>query len=224
MRKITAVHLFSLKKTQSFRPICEEEISHMITKISRVSSDDDEGIVNLSEMAMALGSSLVCGIAFGKRYDEQGWEMRRFDELLHDVQAVMATFFVFDYFPSLSWVNRISGYMDWLDSTFKNLDSFYQELFKEHLDPNRAKKEDERDILDILIKLKEAKSCLFDLSWDHIKALLMNIFVAATDTSAATTVWMMTALMKAPKVMKKLQQELRNLVGKKGKVDEDDLP
>lgn len=34
----------------------------------------------------------------------------------------------------------------------------------------------------------------------------------------------MTALIKAPKVMHKVQSEVRNLLGKKGKVDEDDLP
>ena len=34
----------------------------------------------------------------------------------------------------------------------------------------------------------------------------------------------MTALMKAPNVMKKVQAEIRNLIGKRGKLDEDDLP
>lgn len=34
----------------------------------------------------------------------------------------------------------------------------------------------------------------------------------------------MTALIKAPQVMHKVQAEIRDLVGKKGKVDEDDLP
>ncbi|XP_057802391.1 6,7,8-trihydroxycoumarin synthase-like [Salvia miltiorrhiza] len=34
----------------------------------------------------------------------------------------------------------------------------------------------------------------------------------------------MTALMKAPIVMKKVQAEIRNLIGEKGKLDEGDLP
>ena len=52
---------------------------------------------------------------------------------------------------------------------------------------------------------------------------MQDIFVAGTDTSAATLVWAMTELMKNPIVMKKAQEELRNLIGKKGFVDEDDL-
>ncbi|KAI3470308.1 hypothetical protein Pfo_026971 [Paulownia fortunei] len=224
VRKITTIHLLSLRKIQSFRPIREDEISRMVTKISGFASSSHQ-VVNLSGIAMALGSNMICRIAFGKRYDEQGSEMRRFDQLLHEAQALMATFFVSDYFPSFTWVDKLTGLINRLDTAFKNLDSFYQELIDEHLDPSRGKTmEEEGDILDILIRLKEQKSCSVDLNWDNIKALLMNIFIAATDTSAASTVWTMTALMKAPNVMEKVQAEIRNLIGKKGIVDEDDLP
>ncbi|GFY86215.1 cytochrome P450, family 71, subfamily B, polypeptide 28 [Actinidia rufa] len=58
---------------------------------------------------------------------------------------------------------------------------------------------------------------------DHVKALLMNIFIAGTDTGAASIIWAMTALMKNPTMLKKVQEEVRTLVGKKGKVDEDDI-
>nr|WET52765.1 cytochrome P450 71AT283 [Callicarpa americana] len=221
MRKITAIHLFSLRKAQSFRPIREDEISRMVTKIASFASCHK--IVNLSEIAMTLGSTLICRIAFGKRYEEQGSEMRRFDELLHEAEAVAAAFYVSDYFPIFSWVDKLTGSINRLDMTVKDLDSFYQELIDEHLDPDRVKNmEEEEDILDILIKIKEQKS--IDINWDHIKALLTDIFIAGTDTSASSIVWTMTALMKAPNVMEKLHAEIRNLIGKKGKVDEDDLP
>ncbi|GMP44787.1 hypothetical protein CsSME_00013567 [Camellia sinensis var. sinensis] len=36
-------------------------------------------------------------------------------------------------------------------------------------------------------------------------------------------VWVMTALMKNPKVMKKVQEKVRKLIGKKDMVDEDDV-
>ncbi|KAL8482698.1 hypothetical protein ACS0TY_025656 [Phlomoides rotata] len=54
--------------------------------------------------------------------------------------------------------------------------------------------------------------------------MLTDIFIAATDTSAASIIWTMTALIKAPKVMNKLHLEIRNQIGEKCRVDEDDLP
>ncbi|ONK77223.1 uncharacterized protein A4U43_C02F4350 [Asparagus officinalis] len=51
-----------------------------------------------------------------------------------------------------------------------------------------------------------------------------NIFIAGTDTSAATVIWAMSELMRNPAVMKKAQRTVREVVGNKGKVEEADLP
>ncbi|XP_057781280.1 6,7,8-trihydroxycoumarin synthase-like [Salvia miltiorrhiza] len=222
MRKITSIHLFSTKKVQSFRPIREDEISLMIAKISKSASSHQ--VVNLSEMATALSSSLISRIAFGRKYNNNESEMRRFKKLLDEFVEMTHTFFVSDYIPALGWVDKLVGSRKRLDRIFENHDSFYQELIDEHLDPKRAKKEEEEDILDTLIKLKEDKSSSIDLNWNNIKALLMNIFVAGAETSSTAIIWVMTALIKAPNVMKKLQAEIRSTIDKKCKVYEDDLP
>ncbi|GFP83109.1 cytochrome p450 83b1 [Phtheirospermum japonicum] len=220
LRKITATHLLSLRKTQSFRPIREDEVSRMVAKIA------SQQIVDLSEMAMDLGITLICRIAFGKRYDDHGSERRRFDKLLHEAQALVTANFVSDYLPAFGWVDKLSGLVGRLESAFGKLDSFYRELIDERLvakETGIIMKED-ADILDILIQLKEHKTCSIDLNWDIVKAILTDIFIAASDTSAASIVWTMTALIKAPHAMHKVQAEIRNLIGKKGIVDEDDLP
>ncbi|KAL1535413.1 6,7,8-trihydroxycoumarin synthase-like [Salvia divinorum] len=224
MRKITALHLLSVKKNQSFRHVREAEVSRVVARIRSLSESPEPRHVDLSHVAMALGSSLICKIAFGKRYEDDGPEIRRFEKLLSDAQEAMMEFYMSDYFPALGWVDRVTGAVDRLDRVFYGLDSFYRELIDEHLDPRREKEENEEDILDVLIKLKEEKLSSIDLDWDRVKALLTDIFIAATDTSAASTVWTMTALIKVPKVMRKVQAEIRNIVGNRGKVDEDDIP
>ncbi|MBA0691552.1 hypothetical protein Goari_009174, partial [Gossypium aridum] len=53
-----------------------------------------------------------------------------------------------------SWVDRFTGLLSRLEKKFKELNSFYQELIDEHLDPNRLKPEEE-DIIDVLLQLRE---------------------------------------------------------------------
>ncbi|XP_042026589.1 cytochrome P450 71A1-like [Salvia splendens] len=218
MRKITSSHLLSPKRVQSYRPIREDEISKMITKIWSFSHAREA--VNLSEMTLTLGSSLICRVAFGKECS------RRFDELLEEVQAVAVAFYVSDYFPAFGWVDRVTGMLARLEKTCERMDLFYQEMIDEHLGRRREEAAEESgDILDLLIELKlEEKMNSFDFGWDNIKAMLLDIFVAGAETSSSSIVWTMTALMKSPTTMKKLQNEIRSLIGKKGKVDEDDLP
>lgn len=52
---------------------------------------------------------------------------------------------------------------------------------------------------------------------------MQNIFIAGTDTTSATVVWAMNALLKNPSVMKKVRGEIRHLFGEKDFINEDDI-
>ncbi|KAH0651158.1 hypothetical protein KY285_031275 [Solanum tuberosum] len=220
MRKVFVIHLFSLKKVQSFSPIRVDEVLRMIKKITQKATTSQ--ITNLSNILISLTSTIICRVAFGIRYDEEAHEKKRFDEVLAEAEALLGSFFVSDFFPSLNWIDKLTGLKNRLDKNFKDLDEFYKELIEQHLNPDRPKSM-EGDILDLLLQLKKEKSTPIDLTLEDIKALDMNVLVAGSDTSASTIVWAMTALMKNPKAMNKVQSEIRTLVGKKGFVNEDNI-
>lgn len=135
-------------------------------------------------------------------------------------------FFASDFFPCVGWiVDRVTGVHGRLERIFDIWDAFYQQVIDDHLDSERGKKEDDdEDIVDVLLKLsKNQAQSSFEITHDHIKAILMNIFVAGIGTSAAVMVWVMTELIRNPRVMRKTQEEIRNYVGNKGKVSEGDL-
>ncbi|XP_021283913.1 cytochrome P450 83B1-like [Herrania umbratica] len=220
IRKICVVHLFNLNRVQLYRPIREDEVARLITKISKLSLNSKP--VNLSEAIMCLTSTIICRIGFGKRYEEEGVERSRFHGLLNESQALFTSLCVSDYFPFMGWVDRLSGFLSRLEKNFKKFDAFYQKLIDEHLNPNRQKTEQE-DIIDVLLQIRKNRGFAIDLTMDHIKAVLMNVFIGGTDTSAATVIWVMTFLMKNPRCLKKIQEEVRSLVGKKGFVNEDDI-
>lgn len=221
MRKVCVLHLFSSKRSQSFRPIREDEVARLVKKIRALASSSE--LVNLNEILMTLTTSIICRVAFGKRYDEEGSERSRFHDIFNESQAMFGSFFVSDYFPLMGWIDKLRGISGRLEKNFKDMDSFYQELINEHLNSERTSFAMKGDILDILLQLKRDKLFSFDLTFDHIKGVLMNIVIAGSDTSLAAVVWAMTGLMQNPTQMKKVQEEIRKTIGKKGHVDEDDL-
>ncbi|KVH87494.1 cytochrome P450 [Cynara cardunculus var. scolymus] len=199
-RKICTLHLFTTRRVLSFRDDREEEIFITINEIkSRIATSVSEVVVNLNETVMALTSRIICRMAFGKIL---GQETSRFHELLLECQAVLANFYFRDHFPLMGWVDHLNGSMARLEKNFNDMDVFYQELIDEHLNPKRPNKVQD-DIVDILLQLKNDDSC--------------------TETSASAVVWAMTFLIKNPKALKRVQQEVRNAVGNKGKIDEEDL-
>nr|GMC49893.1 cytochrome P450 83B1-like [Ipomoea batatas] len=217
-------HDLALKRVKQFQPIREDEVSRMINRVSKLASSYQQ--INLMEMVMSLTSNIICRSAFGLRYEEEGQENRRFYEMLNEAQEVMVGgYLVADFLPSFGWIDKFTGKAALLEKVFKEFDCFYQELIDKHLQPNRRPKSMDGDIIDILLGLMEENSSSGNnnLTLDHIKAVLMNVFVAGTDTSAVVIVWAMTALMKDPRVMNIVQQEIRGFIGEKGRVDEDDI-
>ncbi|CAN4090817.1 unnamed protein product [Withania somnifera] len=192
----------------------------MIKKISQQAATSK--ITNLSNLMISLTSTIICRVAFGVRFDEEAHQRKRFDYLLAEAQAVMATFFVSDLFPSLCWIDELTGLTKRLGRIFKNLDEIYEEIIEQHQNPNRPTSM-EGDIVDLLLQLKKEQSTPIDLALEDIKGILMDVFVAGSDTSAAAVVWAMTALIKNPEVMRKVQEEIRKSIGRKGIVTEDDI-
>ncbi|KAI7731306.1 hypothetical protein M8C21_002582 [Ambrosia artemisiifolia] len=229
MRKIFTLHLFSPKRVQSFRYIREDEVSSAMKTIHDLALSSKP--INLSEMMKNLTTTIMMQVTFGKRYhylDEL--ERKKVIGLINEVQAYLVDLYVSDIWPGLPFVglvDRLMGKTNRLEKCFRDLDSFYQQLIDERLnnpqkDKSYHEEADQDDVIDILLQLVKDK--LFNLTHDHIKAMLMDVLVAGTDTGASIVVWAMASLIRNPKVMQKAQEELRNMIGKKSKIDEDDLP
>ncbi|KAJ0754880.1 putative cytochrome P450 [Helianthus annuus] len=223
MRKIFVTHLLSPKRIQSTRYIREDEVSHAMSKIHGLTLSSKH--VNLSEITKSVTSTIMMRVGFGKRFQDEN-ERKKVLGLLDELQETIVDNYVSDIWPGLPFVNlvdRFIGKTDRLEKCFQEFDLFYQQLIDEHLNGRNIRShEDEDDVVDILLRLMKDK--LFGLTHKHIKAMLMNVLAAGTDASAATVVWSLTLLMKNPNVMKKAQEEVRNVIGKKSMIDEDDLP
>ncbi|WOH00910.1 hypothetical protein DCAR_0520286 [Daucus carota subsp. sativus] len=230
MRKLCTLHLFSSQRSQSFQPIREGEVARMVRAI-RDEAAAGSSIVNLSKTLTTLTSSVIFRITFGKRYDEeeeygsmndtQNKISSKFHWVLTETQANLSSLFLADCFPVMGHlIDRLSGAWSRLEKSCNEIDAIYQQLIDEYLHTSGTASTQDGSILDILLQMKKDSS---DFTLDHIKAILMNVLVAATDASAAAVVWAMTLLIKNPAPMKQVQQEVRDLMGKKGFVDENDV-
>ncbi|KAD2805910.1 hypothetical protein R6Q59_029076 [Mikania micrantha] len=222
MRKIFSLHLFSPRRVQSFRFIREDEVSSaMKTLHDRALSSEK---INLIELMKNLMNNVMLRVCFGERYQDVCQKSKVLG-LIDEVQEHLVYLCVSDIWPGLPFgglVDRLMGKMSRLKKCSQDLDSFFQQLIDEHMIINKQKHDSYKefeDVIDVLLQL--AKDKFFNLTHEHIKAMLMDVLVAGTDTVAATVVWAMSLLINNPKAMKKAQEEVRNVIGIDGKLDED---
>ncbi|CAA7039244.1 unnamed protein product [Microthlaspi erraticum] len=228
MRKLSVVELFSMKKIQSFRYIREEENDLLVKKLSEHSSTQ-RSPVNLKKTLFTLVASIVCRVGFGINLHECEFiDEHSIEELVQKSELVLASSAFSDFFPGgIGWlVDRISGQNKRLNNVFSELDTFFQNIIDDHLRPERIKLEDP-DVVDVMIdmmKKQERDGDSFKLTTDHLKGVISDVFLAGVNTSAMTLIWGMTEMIRNPRVMKKVQDEIRATLGdKKERVTEEDL-
>ncbi|PON72339.1 Cytochrome P450, E-class, group I [Parasponia andersonii] len=229
IRKIVMLELLNSKIVQSFHAVREEEVKDLVKTISNSSSSSSSTysfpIINLSGLALSLANNVLCRVAFRKKfngYDDHENGKSRLREMLHETQDLLGGFCMADYFPWMTWLNKFNGLEVRLDKCFRELDSFYDEVIEEHLDPERPPTEHE-DVVDLLLRVQNDPNQAMKINNDQIKGVLTDIFIAGTDTTSATIVWIMAELIKNPAAMRRAQEEVREVAKGRGKVEECEL-
>ncbi|KAE8733116.1 Flavonoid 3',5'-hydroxylase [Hibiscus syriacus] len=62
------------------------------------------------------------------------------------------------------------------------------------------------------------------LSLVNVKALLLNLFTAGTDTSSSIIEWALAEMMNNPKILKKAHEQMDKVVGRNRRLEESDIP
>ncbi|KAK8537667.1 hypothetical protein V6N12_043819 [Hibiscus sabdariffa] len=194
MRSICVLNLLSNKMVKSYRAIREEET--------------------------ALAMQYIKRIALGRKYNE---DKNKFKKLLSDFLELLGTPDVGDYLPWLAWVSHVNGFNAKVDKVAKELDEFLDGVIEEHVNQHNKHANDQKDFVDVLLEIQKQDTVGFPIERTSIKALILDVFSAGTDTTYTVLEWAMTELLRHPKAMKELQKEAGKVSGGKSSISEDDL-
>ncbi|XP_052478608.1 tryptamine 5-hydroxylase [Gossypium raimondii] len=211
-RKICVTELLSSKRVNSFQLIRDEEVSRLLTTLSAHPGSE----VNVSELFLSLANDILCRVAFGRRFTERVGSSNHLAAVLRETQELFAGMSVGDFFPEWEWVHSVSGYKRRLMKNLNELRRVCDEVIQEHL--QRGETGIKEDFVDVLLRVQKQDNLEVPITDDNLKALVLDMFVAGTDTSAATLEWTMTELAKHPEIMKQAQEEVRAVARRTGKV------
>uniref|UniRef100_A0A7N0RC41 Cytochrome P450 n=1 Tax=Kalanchoe fedtschenkoi TaxID=63787 RepID=A0A7N0RC41_KALFE len=198
LRRICIQELLSPKRVQSFRSIREGEIRNL--KVF-------DQTYNVTARA-----------AFGKKVKRQD----EFISLMTENFRISGGFDLGDMYPSFPILSRLSGYRPALEKLHKQSDEILQMIIDDHVqNPNPHASHE--DLVDVILRIRKAGDLNVPLTDAHIKAVLLDIFSAGSETSSTTVGWAMSEMLKQPSVMKRAQEEVRRVFEEKGRMDESAL-
>ncbi|CAN1245190.1 Cytochrome P450 736A117, partial [Linum grandiflorum] len=105
----------------------------------------------------------------------------------------------------------------------KRLDEFLDQVVEDHKSMIGSDHKSEDDLVDVLLQIQRESSDS-SIDQDTIKAIVLDMFAAGMDTTSTALEWTMTEILKNPRVMNKLQYEIRTITGNERRnVTEDDI-
>nr|BAP94456.1 flavonoid 3'-hydroxylas [Eustoma grandiflorum] len=227
LRKICSVHLFSAKALDDFQHVRQEEVGILTRSIASAG----ENPINLGQLLGVCTTNALARVMLGRRVFGDGSggvdpQADEFKSMVVEIMVLAGAFNLGDFIPALDWFD-LQGITAKMKKVHARFDAFLDAILEEHKSNGSRGAKQHVDLLSMLISLQdnnidgESGAKLTDT---EIKALLLNLFTAGTDTSSSTVEWAIAELIRNPEVLVQAQQELDRVVGPSRLVTESDLP
>lgn len=121
-----------MKWVQSCSFVREEEVARLVHRVS----ESGHCTTDLTKMFRLYANDILCRVAFGRDYSGGGdYDLHGFQNMLEEYQVLLGGFNFGDFFPSMEFIHTLTGMKSRLRNTFHRFDQFFDEVIKEHLDP-----------------------------------------------------------------------------------------
>ncbi|KAJ4839297.1 hypothetical protein Tsubulata_021891, partial [Turnera subulata] len=234
LRRLTVEEIFSAKGIRKFSPVFQEEVHSMLRRTLKLTSEGTMQKVDLNFLFSLLATDITMRIAAGRRCLEEEeiktkGEKQSFKEF-NEMIFTDLTMSILDFFPFL----RMIGYGG-VEKNMKKLQARKDEYLQNIVNDSRSKRthapvsETENidaggltSAVEILLTKQESEPDFY--TDDVIKAMIIMMMMAGTDTVRVTLEWAMALLLTNPKALQKLKLEIDTQVGTERLLDESDIP
>ncbi|KAJ7944798.1 putative Cytochrome P450 [Quillaja saponaria] len=228
MRKIFVREMLSNTNISESYGTRREEVNKSIKYVY-----DKRGIpINVGELTSAIAMNTMMSMVWGETFkgDEKLTNSgEKFRKLIAEQMVFLAKPNISDFFPLLA-IFDLQRIKKKTKENFLWLERIVDSVIEKRMSMgliNRegvGKIEQKKDLLQILLEIREHESSSASITMTQLKAILLDIVVAGTDTTATMSDWVMASLMKHPEAMRRVHEELTEIVGLDNSVEESHLP
>ncbi|KAJ8765625.1 hypothetical protein K2173_014747 [Erythroxylum novogranatense] len=206
MRRLAASEMLSISRMNSLVSIRNDEVKQMITKLSHESMQNFAK-VELKTPFRDLAFNIMTRMTTGKR---------AFDD---DLTTYYDSANPGDFISFWGWFDG-GRYEKKLSNIFKRMDTWMQQLVEECR--NKLHPGSLETLVNNLLLLQ--KSDPKNITDDTIKGFVSGIIFAGNEATYVTIEWAMASIVQDPRILKKLKDEMDNVIGQHRRLEEDDLP
>ncbi|CAJ1909858.1 unnamed protein product [Sphenostylis stenocarpa] len=225
MKKLCMSELLGGHMLDQLLPVRQQESKRFIQRVLQKGVAGEA--VDFGGELMTLSNNIVSRMAVSQTSTENENDIEEMKKLVADSAELVGKFNISDFIWFLKRFD-LQGFNTRLKKTRDKFDAVLDRIIKQREEERRINNQTGgtrpfKDMLDVLLDMFEDESSEIKLNKDKIKAFILDIFVAGTDTSSVTIEWAMAELINHPHVLEKARQEIDAVVGKSRIVEESDI-
>ncbi|KAH6812433.1 hypothetical protein C2S51_026195 [Perilla frutescens var. frutescens] len=208
------------------QPVRRHEIRHLVQFLAKEAGAGKS--VDVGRELIRMTNNVISRMIMSERCSEDEDEAGAVRKLIQETAELTGKFNLSDYI----WFCKnldLQGFGKRLKEVCDRFDRMMEKIIDEHQNQRRKSKDDGgkgevlRDLLGILLDIAEDGSSEIKLTRENIKAFILDLFAAGTDTSAITVEWALAELINHPNILQKAVQEIDSVIGKDRLVEESEI-
>ncbi|PSS15640.1 Cytochrome P450 93A3 like [Actinidia chinensis var. chinensis] len=227
MKKLCMSELLGGRTLDLLHPVRHDEMKRFVELLLRKAKAGEA--VDVGGELVRVTNNTISRMIMSERCSENEDEAGEVRKLIQETAELTGKFNLSDFI----WFCKnldLQGFRKRLKGVRDRFDAMMERIISEHEDTRRKMKREScdggervKDLLHILMDIAEDETSDMKLSKENIKAFILDIFAAGSDTSAITTEWALAELINHPNIMEKARKEIDTVVGSSRLVQESDI-
>ncbi|ETN60006.1 cytochrome P450 [Anopheles darlingi] len=202
------------------------EVTELLLTLSAVSNESTD----LSRYLSVSVSNVICNIIMSVRFSIDDPKFKRFNWLIEEGMRLFGEIHTIDYIPQIQYLPGNINAKNKIAKNREEMFDFYREIIEEH--KRTFQTGSIRDIVDAYLaeietaRLEGRDAELFE-GKDHeiqMMQVIADLFSAGMETIKTTLLWLNVFMLRHPDAMKRVQDELDQVVGRNRLPKIEDVP
>ncbi|PHT79028.1 hypothetical protein T459_17080 [Capsicum annuum] len=217
-RRFLSTQMFNNQRLDLLQELRHQKMEQLVNHIR--SQCDTGSPVDIGRVAFATTLNLISNTIFSiDMVDPEFKTAHEFKELVWTIMETAGVPNLSDYFPVLKWLD-LQGVRRRIRPAYLRLHEIFEEQIEMRIQAKAEGMKKKGDFLDVLLDHCEDDGSGFG---SDFKPLMVDLFIAGSDTSAITTEWAMAELLRKPEELNKVRQEIIQQIGTERPVKESDI-
>ncbi|KAF3624058.1 Cytochrome P450 76A1 [Capsicum annuum] len=223
-RRICTVEMFVHKKISETVPVRRKYVDNMLKWIEKAANSAEKGSeIDVTCFVFLASFDMLGNLILSKDLaDPESEEAAEFFNAMKGIMQWSGIFNVSDIFPFLKF--DLQNLRKKMARDMGKAMEIMSIFLKERQEERKKSEEKGKDFLDVLLEFEgTGKDEPAKLSEHQIKVLVLEMFLAGSETTSSSVEWALTELLRHPEAMDKVKTEISKVIGPNRKFEESDI-